>query len=92
MTSAEFAEWVEGLLEAPLPEPAEGDAWFARHKPFLDRLDELPGLDADFFHFIHHYVSDADIRREDREYRDAQDAALHRYLVAYQARSGTQDA
>jgi hypothetical protein len=41
---------------------------------------------------IHHYVSDIDIRREDRDYRDEQDAALRKSLVAYRARISTQDA
>ena len=49
-------------------------------------------LDAQFFHLIHHYVSDIDIRREDRDYRDEQDAALRKSLVAYRARISTQDA
>jgi hypothetical protein len=62
MTSAKFVEWLGGLLEAPLPGPTEGDAWFVRREPFLDRLDEVPGPDAAFLHFVHHSVADVDIR------------------------------
>jgi hypothetical protein len=90
MTSTEFVVWLERLLATPLPSQAEVEGWYARQTPFLDRLDDVPDLDPDFFHFVHHYLSDVDVRCGDRDYRNEQDAALRRYLAAYRARIGTQ--
>jgi hypothetical protein len=84
MKPDEFISWLEGLLTAPLPGPDAEEAWFLRSKPFLDAMEavEVP-INEDFFHFVHHYVSDADIRRKDGEYRRVQNEALRKYLAAY---------
>jgi hypothetical protein len=87
MTGREFVTVCRALLERPLPERHEEEAWFFRAKQ--DVLDELgavqPALSESFSHFIHHYVADADIRRKDREYRRSQDEALSRHIDAYEA-------
>lgn len=92
MTSTELVEWLEGMLEASLPAPKEERAWFLRQKPLLDRLDDTPGLTDDAFHFIHHYVSDVDVRREDPDYKRDQDEALREFLAAYRTSVGSADA
>ena len=84
MTSREFTAWLEALMREPPPGPAEAEAWFLRQKPYLDAMNNADiRVEADFFHFVHHYVADADIRRRDASYRKAQDAALRQYLDSY---------
>ncbi len=50
-------------------------------------LDEIlsvdPTVSEAFFHFIHHYIDDADIRRKDPGYRQA-DSTFLRYIEAYE--------
>jgi hypothetical protein len=84
MTSRDFTEWLHALIRGPLPEPADKEAWFLRQKPYLDAMNNADlRIDAGLFHFVHHYVADADIRRRDPSYRKAQDAAMRRYLESY---------
>jgi hypothetical protein len=88
MNGIEFVQLCRRLLQAPLPEPGTGEAWFlAAQRSVLNRIGFVePPISDDFFHFIHHYVSDADIRRKDPEYRDSQDAAFLKRIDDYESR------
>lgn len=86
MTSYELISWLRGLLEAPLPGPDEEESWFLKAKPFLEQLNDLD-ISPKFFEFIHHYVSDADIRRKDSTYRTNQDSELKTYLAEYESKT-----
>jgi hypothetical protein len=79
MTSHEFTAWLETLMREPPPGPAEEEAWFLRQKPYLDAMNNADmRIEADFLHFIHHYVADADIRRRDIGGRELHDPEWRR--------------
>lgn len=84
MTSAELIAWLGGLLNSSPPAQGGDEEWFLGNKRFLDRLHSGLKLDPTFFHFIHHYISDADIRRREPHYRASQDDRLREYIVAFQ--------
>jgi hypothetical protein len=87
MTTGEFTAWLRDLLLAPLPPQGGEEAWFLQNKQHLDAMNQADlEIDEDFFHFVYHYVADADIRRRDPSYRRTQDSALRRYLLMYEAR------
>jgi len=84
MNKAELIDTIEQMMAAPLPQLHEGRDWFKRWRFVLDAIDNPGlGLDPEFFHFIHHYVADADIRFKDADYRDSQDAAMKTHLQRY---------
>lgn len=87
MTGREFTAICRALLGGRLPSPAEDEAWFLEAtRELLDRLGSVdPPIGSQLFHFVHQYVSDADIRRKDRHYRTWQEAEFLRLLQQYEA-------
>ena len=58
----------------------------SRRQSVLKLIDDAGlNVSADFFEFIHHYVSDADIRWKDPVYRKTQDEVMRRFLDDYRA-------
>jgi hypothetical protein len=87
MTGEQFTAVCRALIGGTLPEPADDEAWFLEAKrELLDKLDSVePPPSHELFELVHHYVSDADIRRKDRRYRTWQDAEFLRQLERYEA-------
>jgi len=75
---------IERLLQLPLETEADLNAWYLAWDGISVTLEkEFPDFETS--ENFHHFVSDADIRLRDKDYKDAQEKWVVEYLEALRA-------
>lgn len=73
---------IRSLSEMPIATKSELDEWYTVAIGIQRRIHDDSDLARAVPHFLHHYLSDADIRRRDAEYATAQNRGLNEILTA----------